>query len=188
MLLASAVKGTPVFAVLTIPIEGPKTTAVLDAAIADAVSRSAAARGTGTERAGSAATMTLDAFRPAMSYSTAKDPEEPDEGGRSKRVLRAGLGWRSLRSLRAVVVLHPQQDSVRPRRGSLWHHRFARCWGASGNTAVLPQPAVDTSIVAGQVDDLLKKRRAIRDAAAPLRPATMHSLLPVRPGRRSHER
>src|SRR6185437_10043362 len=39
--IASAVKGTSVFAVLTIPIEGAKTAAVLDAAVTDAVSRTA---------------------------------------------------------------------------------------------------------------------------------------------------
>lgn len=161
--IASAVKGTPVFAVLTIPIEGAKTTAVLDAAIADAVNRSAAARGTGTERPGSAATVTLDAFRPAMSYSTAREPQEPEQGGR-KWVLWAGL---------AVAV-------IAVAAGGAWYFTHGKTASgpasvASGATAshtgtpaqsaaVLPQPAVDTSIVAGQVDDLLEKaRRAIRD-------------------------
>ena len=161
--VASAVKGTPVFAVLTIPIEGPKTTAVLDAAIADAVNRSAAARGTGAERPASTATVTLDAFRPAMSYSTPKEPAEPEEGGR-RWLPWAGLGV-------AVVALAA---------GGAWYFTHGKT--ASGpeaaapgaiashagtpaeSAAVLPQPAVDTSIVAGQVDDLLEKaRRAMRD-------------------------
>ena len=161
--VASSVKGTPVFALLTIPIEGPKTTAVLDAAIADAVSRSAAARGAGADRPGSAAAVTLDSFRPAMSYSTAKEPEEPGESGRNWG-LWAGLGV-------AVIALAA---------GGAWY--FTRGKTATGpataasgtitshagtpaeSAAVLPQPAVDTSIVAGQVDDLLEKaRRAMRD-------------------------
>ncbi|HVS75504.1 MAG TPA: hypothetical protein VHE11_01130, partial [Steroidobacteraceae bacterium] len=71
--IAAAVKGTSVFAVLTIPIEGAKTTAVLDAAIADAVSRNAAARGTGTERSSAGGTLTLDSFRPTMSYSAPQE-------------------------------------------------------------------------------------------------------------------
>ena len=165
--IASAVKGTTAFAVLTIPIEGPKTTAVLDAAIADAVSRSAAARsagaGAGTERPGSAATVTLDSFRPAMSYSAAKEPEEPGEGAR-KWGLWAGLGV-------AVIALA---------LGGAWYFTHgktasgpaaeasgtiaSRAGTSSESAAVVPQPAVDTSIVAGQVDDLLEKaRRAIRD-------------------------
>ena len=162
--VASAVKGTSVFAMLTIPLEGAKTTAVLDAAIADAVNRSATARASGAATGG-AGTVTLDAFRPAMSYSGAKEPEEPEGGGR-KWAMWAGLGI-------AVAALAA---------GGAWY--FTRGKTASGPTAeasgpivshagpsaasetavALPQPAVDTSIVAGQVDDLLEKaRRAMRD-------------------------
>src|SRR6185312_15767414 len=164
--VATAVKGTSVFAVLTIPIEGPKTTAVLDAAITDAANRSAAARGAGAgPGAGSAGTLTLDAFRPSMSYSPAKEPQEPEEGG-SKWVLWAGLGL-------AVVAAAA---------GGAWYFTHGKTVSGSGTAAVtsgtvgsqagtssetaavLPQPAVDTSIVAGQVDDLLEKaRRAMRD-------------------------
>ena len=162
--IATAVKGTSVFAVLTIPIEGPKTTAVLDAAIADAANRSTAARGAGTDRSGSAGTVTLESFRPAMS-SPAKEPEEPQEGGRNWAVW-AGVG------LAAVALA----------AGGAWYFTRAKSTsgaatasvtsGASGSpagapaesAAVLPQPAVDTSIVAGQVDDLLEKARlAMRD-------------------------
>ena len=157
--VASAVKGTSVFAVLTIPIEGAKTAAVLDAAIADAANRSAAARGA------SAAPLTLNAFRPAMSYSPAAEPQEPEQGG-PKWALWAGLGL-------AVVALAT---------GGTWYFTHARKASGPGaaaeasgtigsqagtsseSAAVLPQPAVDTSIVAGQVDDLLEKaRRAMRD-------------------------
>ncbi len=162
--IASAVKGTSVFALLTIPIEGAKTAAVLDAAIADAANRSAAARGTATgAAAGSAAPLTLDAFRPAMSYSAAKEPQEPEQAGRNW-ALWAGLGI-------AVVALAA---------GAAWYFTRGKAQsvgtaatsGTSGShagttvesAAVLPQPAVDTSIVAGQVDDLLEKaRRAMRD-------------------------
>ncbi|MGH8318236.1 MAG: energy transducer TonB [Steroidobacteraceae bacterium] len=166
--IASAVKGTRVFAVLTIPIEGPKTTAVLDAAIADAVNRSAAARGTGTERpaaGGSAGAATLDVFRPRMSYSTAKEPEQPEEGGR-KWPLWAGLGLAvvALAAGGAWYFTHgraaPGPNAASVTAGVVASHSGA----ASQNAAVLPQPAVDTSIVAGRVDDLLEKARsAMRD-------------------------
>jgi len=159
--VATALKGTSVFAVLTIPIDGPKTSAVLDAGINDAASRSAAARGSGA--VGSAGALTLDAFRPSMSYSTAKETDEPGEGAR-KWGLWAGLGL-------AVVALAV---------GGGWYFTHGKtasgpAAAASGPTAshagtaseaaaLLPQPAVDTSIVAGQVDDLLEKaRRAMRD-------------------------
>ena len=163
--VASAVKGSSVFAVLTIPIEGAKTTAVLDAAITDAANRNAAARGPGTERAAAAGARTLDSFRPAMSHSAAKESEEPGDGGR-KWLPWAGLGL-------AVVALAA---------GGAWylttHGKTASGLAApqaagtinshagttSQTAAVLAQPAVDTSIVAGQVDDLLEKARlAMRD-------------------------
>ena len=154
--VASALKGTSVFAVLTIPIEGAKTTAVLDAAITDAANRSAAARG--------APPLTLNSFRPSMSYSPAVASDDAEEGG-PKWALWAGLGL-------VVVALAG---------GGAWyftHGKTAPGPGASAasgtigvqagttpeSAAVLPQPAVDTSIVAGQVDDLLEKaRRAMRD-------------------------
>ena len=161
--VASAVKGTTVFAVLTIPIEGAKTTAVLDAAITDAATRNAAARGSGT--AGAAAAPTLDSFRPAISHPAAQETAEEREGGH-KWPVWAGLGL-------AVVALaaggawyftsHGKTTSglaAPPASGTIASHASA----ASGAAALLPQPAVDTSIVAGQVDDLLEKARlAMRD-------------------------
>ena len=165
--IAAAVKGTSVFAVLTIPIEGAKTTAVLDAAIADAANRSADARSPSGERsgAGSAGTLTLDSFRPSPSHSPAPEAEQPEEGGRNW-AMWAGLGV-------AVVALAG---------GGAWYFTHGKAVSGAGSgtaasgtiatqpgaspaaAAVLPQPAVDTKIVAGQVDDLLEKaRHAMRD-------------------------
>jgi len=160
--IASAVKGTSVFAVLTIPIEGPKTAAVLDAAITDAANRSVAARAAGTERAG-AGTVTLEAFRPTTSQTAAKDSEEPAEGGR-KWAPWAGLGVVAL-----AVAAGGAWYFTHGRTGSAPAPRAAGTITSSAGTAApgaaaLPQPTVDTSIVAGQVDDLLEKaRRAMRD-------------------------
>lgn len=163
--VATAVKGTSVFAVLTIPIEGPKTTAVLDAAITDAANRSAAARGAGAgPGTGSAGTLTLDAFRPSMSYSPAKEPQEPEEGG-SKWVLWAGLGLAVVAAAAGGAWYFTHAEPSRPGTAAVTSGTIGSQAGTSSATAaVLPQPAVDTSIVAGQVDDLLEKaRRAMRD-------------------------
>ena len=163
--VATAVKGTSVFAVLTIPIEGPKTTAVLDAAITDAANRSAAARSAGAgPGAGSAGTLTLDAFRPSMSYSPAKEPQEPEEGGR-KWVLWAGLGLVVVAAAAGGAWYFTHARPSNPGTAAVTPGTIGSQAGRSSETAaVLPQPAVDTSIVAGQVDDLLEKaRRAMRD-------------------------
>jgi periplasmic protein TonB len=163
--VAAAVKGTSVFAVLTIPIEGPKTSAVLDAAITDAVNRSAATRSAGTERPAASGTLTLDSFRPAMSYSPAKEPEEPQAGGR-KWALWAGVGV-AVVALAAGGTWYLTRGKATPSAGTTPEASgtIASHAGSSPESAaILPQPAVDTSIVAGQVDDLLEKaRRAMRD-------------------------
>ncbi len=165
--IAAAVKGTSVFAVLTIPIEGAKTTAVLDAAIADAVSRNAAARTTGTERPSAGGTLTLDSFRPAMSYSAPKEAEEPEAGG-SRWALWAGVGVAVVALAgggawyftRGKTASHPGPSIGAQASGTM----PANGGKTAAAAAALVQPAVDTSIVAGQVDDLLEKaRRAMRD-------------------------
>lgn len=162
---ASAVKGTSVFALLTIPIEGAKTAAVLDAAIADAANRSAAARSTsgGPGAAGSGGTLTLEAFRPGSSPAT---ESEQSDGGGHKWALWAGLGLAvvALAAGGAWYFTHGKTASA-PASGTTASGTVATRAGTTPESAaVLPQPAVDTSIVAGQVDDLLEKaRRAIRD-------------------------
>ena len=158
--VASAVKGTSVFAVLTIPIEGAKTTAVLDAAIADAGNRSAAARSSGTASGG---TVTLDAYRLGTSHSPAQESEESAER-RGKWPLWAGLGFAVIALAAGGVwyFIHGKTASgpAAQAAGTIASHATT----ASQTAAVLPQPAVDTSIVAGQVDDLLEKARlAMRD-------------------------
>jgi protein TonB len=163
--IASAVKGTPVFAVLTIPIEGAKTRAVLDAAITDAANRCATAHASGTGRAAAAAAPALDSFRPVVSRSAPQESDEPAEGG-SKWPLWAGVGL-------AVVALaaggawyfttHGKTTggvAAPQTSGTMASHAAT----PSETAAALPQPAVDTSIIAGQVDDLLEKARlAMRD-------------------------
>jgi len=163
--IASAVKGTSVFAVLTIPMEGPKTTAVLDAAIADAISRSAAVRATGAQRPGAAsavAPLTLEAFRlPSSAAQTAGAPD----GGAPKWALWAGLGL-AVVALAAGSAWYLSRDKTAPSSGVAVQAAGPSTSSSkvAESAAALSQPAVDTSIVAGQVDDLLEKaRRAMRD-------------------------
>ena len=165
--IASAVKSTPVFAVLTIPIEGPKTAAVLEAAIADAVNRTAAARSAGTERpgpGGSAGTLTLDAFRPAPADSPASEPEEPQGGGRNW-ALWGGVGVVAVALAVGGAWLFTRGKPAAGHPGAAAPAVNALPSGpAAQSTAAASEPTVDTSIVAGQVDDLLEKaRRAMRE-------------------------
>jgi TonB family protein len=165
--IAAAVKGTPVFALLTIPIEGPKTAAVLDAAFADALNHATAARTGGTERSGAggaSGTLTLDAYRPAMSHSSAPESEVSDGGGR-KWVLWGGLGLVVIALAAGGTWFFMRGGAASGGAGPVTPAVVASHSASSGSAAAaLQEPAVDTSIVAGQVDDLLEKaRRAMRD-------------------------
>lgn len=163
---ASAVKGTSVFAVLTVPMGKAKTTAVLDAAVADAVSRNAAARG--GDKAGPTGSLTLDGLRPAASQAEShleNTPGEPEEGSR-KWGLWAGLGAAVLLlgAGAAWYFAHGRTAPARGAKGEVAGTIGGQASSASPAAAALPQPAVDTSIVAGRLDDLLEKaRRAMRE-------------------------
>ncbi|MGH8288176.1 MAG: energy transducer TonB [Steroidobacteraceae bacterium] len=164
--IASSVKGSSVFAVLTIPIEGPKTTAVLDAAISEAMNRTAAVRAASAERsgAGSAGTLTLDAFRPSTADSAGQDSGQPEGSGR-KWGLWVGLGVAVVALTAAGAWYFTHGNAARAPAGSATPGIVAAHSEPTAESAAsLAQPAVDTSIVAGQVDDLLEKaRRAMRD-------------------------
>jgi TonB family protein len=157
---AAALKGTRVFAVLTIPLQSQKTAAVLDAALQDAVNRSAAVRGTQQSAAAQRAEApTIGAFRVTAPASAAA--AEPPRGWPGMRlwaalaaaglVLLAAGGWYMVRGWPAP---HPTLA------GPAAPHAAATV--RSGTP--LEQPAVDTSIVQGKVDELLEKaRRAMRE-------------------------
>jgi TonB family protein len=164
--IASALKGSSLFAVLTIPIEGAKTTAVLDAAIADAVNRTGAARSSEHSGGGGspAGTVTLDAFRPAMSYSSPQETGATEGGGR-KWVLWGALGLAAIALAAGGAWFLSRGKTGSSVTGAAAPGAITSSAAPTApSAAILPQPAVDTSIVAGQVDDLLEKaRRAMRD-------------------------
>ena len=142
--VAAAVKGTRVFAVLTLPMQTGKTSAVIDAALADPEA------GDSSPRAPRPAPRRVipehpGSQTPAMSNSR---PEEP-AGGHGKLIaatlavlvvaLGAGALWWLTRTHPAVVA----------------PARTART--AAVKSAALARPKVDTSIVRGRVSDLLIK-------------------------------
>ena len=151
--VAAAVKGTRVFTVLPLPMEPDKTSAVLDAALADAITKA-------SPRPAPA--------RPVRSPLQASpglpDPEpetpsaEPPSGGRGKRLLLpigAGVGV-ALAAAAAALFLMPRHHAAAVHPAV--HPPVAPLHAATqGRVAPLPRPAVDTSIVQGRVEDLLVK-------------------------------
>ncbi len=103
---AAALKGTSVFAVLTIPVQSPKTAAVLDAALQDAVNRSAAVRGAHQPAAAERTeTPSIGAFRvtaPAAPPAADPTPGKPGMGlwvalAAAGLVLLSAGGWYLMR-------------------------------------------------------------------------------------------
>ncbi len=138
--IAAALKGTKVFAVLPVPLQADKTSAVLEAALAHA-GRSAQ----GAHPAAREATHDMT-WRPA-----AADPQEPPARramlwagmGAALVALAAGAGWHLLRG---------RTPAPAGARG-----RIARSHAIGRHSAALAQPPVDTSIVRGRIDVLLDK-------------------------------
>ena len=152
--VAAAVKGTKVFAVLPIPMEPAKTAAVLEAALADAERAMPARHAEAPRPARSTAVPTLT-DRAATPAASAPSAEQPPAG-------RGKLLWTGIGALALAVAVSAGWFML---HGSPAHApvsvtaRAAAPRAAQPQAAPLAQPAVDTSIVQGRVDDLLEKAR-----------------------------
>lgn len=167
--VSAAVKGSNVFAVLPIPIDKRKTSAVLDGALTDAVAKKATARpsiGQG---------LTIESFQTRPEESS----NEPAERESNKLVLFAGLGI-------AVVALagggyyflNSKKGAAAPIAPST-HQTPAAAPAAGDGTADdgSSLPTVDTSILSGKVDELLEKARLAMRERRYLEPVGDNALL-----------
>ncbi len=148
--IAATLKGTKVFAVLTVPVDSAKTAAVLDAALEQAD------RDGPTDAADTPAAVTerpLPARPAAHSRSPQRlEPSSPPADSATRR--------RAPRTVIAAVLIGAVA-------GAAWYLVHGRVGAPAGSPArraaarVAPssQPGVDTSIVQGRVDDLLDRAR-----------------------------
>ena len=149
--VAAAVKGTKVFAVLTLPMQPDKTSAVLDAAIADALGQNASPQAANSRPVRHAA----PTLRNPPSAAAGTAAAEPPSGGRRTRVWLA-IGAGVVLAAGAGVFLMPKRG--RAPAPAMTHQPGALAPAAPQHRfAALPRPAVDTSIVRGRVEDLLVK-------------------------------
>jgi TonB family protein len=150
--VGAAVKGSNVFAVLPIPVDKRKTGAILEGAMADAVARKSmrsADRNTGVS------------VEPFQAHA---DPVEPsDSGGKSKIGLIVGAGVAvAAVAAGAFLFLGKSKDVAAP---PVAERKVAAApaapveAGQAADDATLAHAAVETSLVAGKVDDLLEKAR-----------------------------
>ena len=164
--VVAAVKGTPVFAILPLPIEPDKTAAVLSTAITDALQQTAPLRTAATQPE----RMTLlQNPSPASSTAAAPSDDAPNRRTRQHLLLAGGAAALAAAGVAAGIFLLRGNGAASSPKVSA-HSRAHLLPAAHAVAAARPGPAVDTSIVQGRVEDLLvKASRAMfaRDFTAP---------------------
>ncbi|MDB6091990.1 MAG: Protein TonB [Gammaproteobacteria bacterium] len=152
--VSTAVKGSNVFAVLPIPVDKRKTSAVFEGAVAEAVAKRAARPPSGN------AGVTVESFQPRSDTAST----QPSDGAKGKMLVWAGAGFAAVavaagafwflnkdRSAPpAPIAAAPQAPAAAP---------TAADSSAATETSLEPKPTVDTALVNGKVDELLEKAR-----------------------------
>ena len=151
--VAAAVKGTTVFAVLPLPIEPDKTTAVLNAAITDALQQTTPSRAAATQPE---RRVLLQNRAPPSPAAPALGAEAGSGGSRKPLVILAGAAALAVAAI-AVGVFLFRRHAAESLPAASGHVPTRPIPAQRPAAAVLPGPAVDTSIVQGRVEDLLVK-------------------------------
>jgi TonB family protein len=171
--LSAALKGANVFAVLPLPIDKRKTAVVLDGAMTEAVAKKA------TARANPSAGMSIESFQPRLDGGSSPPPEQKSKAGLFAIIgvagvaLAAGGGYWFLNKDKAPA----QAPIVNVPKTTAPTTTAAPADNAGADTGLDPQPAVDTSIVNGKVDELLEKARLAMRERRYLEPVGDNALL-----------
>src|SRR5262245_35343877 len=160
---AFALKGTNVFAVLSIPIDRRKASAVIEGAVADAIARRPASAGSGktsiyAPTASSPITIEpaqtgADFGGPAGSDSGKKSPMLMIGGGIAAVVVASAAAWYFMRSPAPTA---PTADDGKKASVSIAADAANT---ADDNVVAEKTPVVDMPLVNGTVDELLEKAR-----------------------------
>src|SRR5262249_7835151 len=156
---ASQLKGTNIFAVLTLPVDKRKAAAVIDGAVADATSRRPAPSQNRAPAFERPAPITVEAA-PAdtSSYSSSGSGDGSSKkmmmiGGAIAAVVVAGAAaWFFTRSPAAPVAGTPEKKasvSITASKDNV----------SDDNVVAEPAPVVDMPLVNGTIDELLEKAR-----------------------------
>jgi TonB family protein len=151
--VGAAVKGSNVFAVLPIPLDKRKTGAVLEGAMADAVARKSMR---GPDRN---VGVSVEPFQSQI------DSGPPSgSGGKSKMGLVVGAGV-AVVAIAAGAYMFLGKSKEPPAPTATEHKVAARPAAPTAeapsaeDAALAPRPVVETSLVAGKVDELLERAR-----------------------------
>jgi len=150
--IGAAVKGSNVFAVLPIPLDKRKTGAVLEGAMADAVARKSMR---GPDRN---VGVSVEPFQTQIDSGGSSG-----SGGKSKMGLVVGVGVAVVAiGAGAYMFLGKSKEPSAPaatERKAVPAPVTPAAETPSGDDAALARPAVETSLVAGKVDELLERAR-----------------------------
>ena len=148
--LAATVKGTPVFAVLALPMEPAKASAVLDAALSDALARSTPQQPPPRPQRHTAP--------PAHAEPAAEQTSSHEAPASSRRkLLIPAIGLGVLAVLAGATLLLMRREPASAPLAAARRPAMAAPGAAQPRSAPLPTPQLDTSIVQGRVEDLLEK-------------------------------
>jgi periplasmic protein TonB len=146
--IGAAVKGSTVFAVLPIPIDKRKTSAVLEGVIADAVAKKAAPR--------ASASVTVEPFQ---AHAGSHSP--PSSGSTSKLVGLAAAVAAALLIAGGLFLLFNRSKPVQVPAAAQAKHASVEIEQAPDvdDATLAPKPAADMALVKGSIDELLEKAR-----------------------------
>ena len=165
----ATLKGANVFGVLPIPIDKRKTSAVLDAAMTDAVARKA------TARTNPNAGVTVESFQPRSDSASTPPPEQKSKAplfiiAGVVAVALAGGGYFFLNGSKGPAPAPVADTPKAPTAAQPTTQDNAA-------STDLDKPSVDTSIVSGKVDELLEKARLAMRERRYLEPIGDNALL-----------
>lgn len=149
--VGAAAKGSNVFAVLPIPLDKRKTAAVLEGAIADALARK-------STRGADRASVSVEPFQAVVDSG---GPLQPDEPNRKGLFIGAGLAVAAV-AAGAFFFLTSKKETPLPSptgQPKAVAGPASPAGTAAGEEAAIAQPAVETALINGKVDDLLEKAR-----------------------------
>jgi len=179
--VASALKGSNIFAVLPIPVDKRKTTAVFDGALAEAAAKRGGARG--AQRAEHAGEIRFEAPRPPLT-------PEPISLGTTSPFGESGASWykSKLAFVGAAVAValaagalyfltHGTSSKQAPKATAAQSTASEAQSTVPAAAPSTPAPAAPAALVKGNVDDLLEKARAAMREHRYTEPASDNALL-----------
>jgi TonB family protein len=161
---ASQLKGTSIFAVLTLPIDKRKAGAVIEGAVADAVAR----RPASPQRGSAAGDMRFDRSSPitvetAPADSSYSSSSGSDEGG-NKKMIMIGGAVAAVLVAGAAAWFFMRSPSQGPTAGSPDKKAGVSVTASKANASdddvvAEPAPVVEMPLLNGTVDEMLEKAR-----------------------------